>query len=462
MDSSKLWRRAALRIAGCGILVAGLAACGGGGSGSAPPPAPVPPVITQQPASLSIASGQTATFSVTVADSPGASFQWLRDGAPIAGETQAATALAGARMADSGSRWSVRVANSAGVVTSAEALLTVSAPPTPLGISLVASGVGDVFGIVADAQGNTIVARSESFGQAHRMVARKFAPDGSMLPFGPGGAGVVLPGSYAAGFYPPTFTGLALDADGVMYASTVVAGSAGINSFPAIGGSLWRITPAGETTRIADWPANSAGAMAPAAIAAGPGGALYFVDYISGHLVKWTNAGASAVQPRLRFPGINLFSQGRDTFITVDSHSTVHVLYGYVLRKVVDNALVLVAGNPDSPFAGIVQPQGVPGTPGTSDGQGRAATFFRPVGMAADAAGNLYVADDEVVRKVTPDGTVTTVAGQRGATTLATGPLPGSPGRLESLAIGPDGVLQAVTHPMGFLPDLSLVKIRLP
>jgi hypothetical protein len=332
-------------------------------------------------------------------------------------------------------------------------------------ISLVASGLGDVAAIAVDPAGNTIVARAEGSGALVKLVARKVAPDGSMLPFGPNGDGIPLPGFYAAGASPQTFSGLAMDASGVMYVSTVAAGSNGINNFPAVGGSLWRVTTAGESTRIADWPANSEGAMAPSAIAAGPGGALYFVDYISGHLVKWTSAGATAVQPRLRFPGTNLFSQGRDTFITVDSHGTVHVLYGYVLRKVVDNALVLVAGNPDSPFAGIVQPQGVPGTAGTTDGQGRAATFFRPAGMAADAAGNLYVADEDVLRKVTPDAMVTTVAGQRGSRTLAIGPLPGSLGRLWSLAIGPDGVLQAATHPMGFppaAPDLSIVKIRLP
>jgi hypothetical protein len=134
-----------------------------------------------------------------------------------------------------------------------------------------------------------------------------------------------------------------------------------------------------------------------------------------------------------------------------------------VLFKLVDGALVLVAGNPELPVAGVVKPIGYPGTPGTADGQGRDAAFASPTGLAIHADGNLYVAERDVIRKVTPAGNVTTVAGQRGVSTLMAGPLPGGLGRLSSLAIGPDGVLHAAVQPAGtFAPDLSLVKIKLP
>ena len=50
---------------------------------------------------------------------------------------------------------------------------------------------------------------------------------------------------------------------------------------------------------------------------------------------------------------------------------------------------------------------------GYIDGQGNAARFYEPYGIAIDAAGNLYVADATIrrIRKVTPEGVVSTFAG---------------------------------------------------
>jgi hypothetical protein len=45
------------------------------------------------------------------------------------------------------------------------------------------------------------------------------------------------------------------------------------------------------------------------------------------------------------------------------------------------------------------------------DGTGESATFEFPWGIAIDANGNLYVADRNAVRKITPGGVVTTFAG---------------------------------------------------
>ncbi|MBA4094542.1 MAG: gluconolaconase, partial [Candidatus Accumulibacter sp.] len=53
------------------------------------------------------------------------------------------------------------------------------------------------------------------------------------------------------------------------------------------------------------------------------------------------------------------------------------------------------------------------GQPGDADGQGRAARFNAPVGVAVDARGNVYVADtyNDRIRRIAPDGMVTTIAG---------------------------------------------------
>jgi hypothetical protein len=51
------------------------------------------------------------------------------------------------------------------------------------------------------------------------------------------------------------------------------------------------------------------------------------------------------------------------------------------------------------------------GAPGLTDGTGSAATFTRPYKLALDASGNIFVADSSTVRKVTAAGVVTTIAG---------------------------------------------------
>jgi hypothetical protein len=75
--------------------------------------------------------------------------------------------------------------------------------------------------------------------------------------------------------------------------------------------------------------------------------------------------------------------------------------------------------------AGVVTTlAGLAETTGSADGTGSDARFYRPSGVAVDEAGNVYVADsgNETIRKVTPAGAVTTLAGQAGNLGSADGP----------------------------------------
>src|SRR5204862_862086 len=84
--------------------------------------------------------------------------------------------------------------------------------------------------------------------------------------------------------------------------------------------------------------------------------------------------------------------------------------YNSTIRKVTSDGVVTT-------FAGSA------GEPGNADGTGSAARFYYPSGIAVDSQGNLYVADydDSTVRKITSAGEVTTLAGSAGVLGSADG-----------------------------------------
>src|SRR5262249_43248804 len=106
------------------------------------------------------------------------------------------------------------------------------------------------------------------------------------------------------------------------------------------------------------------------------------------------------------------------TGVAVDGSGNVYVGDAYYSDCCGSSATIykIAPGGEVSTFAGT------PGTIGSTDGTGPAASFFNPRGLATDTAGNVYVADAEdvytnptgsirssTIRKITPAGVVTTL-----------------------------------------------------
>ena len=88
--------------------------------------------------------------------------------------------------------------------------------------------------------------------------------------------------------------------------------------------------------------------------------------------------------------------------VAIDHAGNLYVSDGAAdtIRKITPGAVV-------STLAGSFTNQG------SSDGTGSAASFYSPAGLTVDGGGNIYVADSQnsTIRKITPGGIVTTLAG---------------------------------------------------
>jgi hypothetical protein len=91
--------------------------------------APVAPSITTQPASQTVTSGQTASFSVAATGTAPLSYQWNKNGTAILGATSSSYTTLATTSSDNGAQFTVLVSNSVGSVTSSAATLTVNAAP---------------------------------------------------------------------------------------------------------------------------------------------------------------------------------------------------------------------------------------------------------------------------------------------------------------------------------------------
>ncbi|MBC7939696.1 MAG: hypothetical protein H7Z19_08030, partial [Chitinophagaceae bacterium] len=153
-----------LRVAAASLCLV-IAACGGGAD--APPPAEgapaaLPPLITQQPADLGVASGQPASFTVAATGTAPLAFQWQRNGTDIAGANTATYAIATTASTDTGAVFRAVVSNTAGTATSNNATLTVTTAAPVLTVTqqpadaTVSAGASATFTVAATCSSGTL------------------------------------------------------------------------------------------------------------------------------------------------------------------------------------------------------------------------------------------------------------------------------------------------------------------
>ena len=183
-----------------------------------------------------------------------------------------------------------------------------------------------------------------------------------------------------------------------------------------------KITPAGEISIVAgsadasgdtDGPGATARFNDPTGIAVDTAGNLYVSDDSNGVVRKIapdgtvsTLAGQSGQHGDTDGTGTSARFNG-PRGIAVDGAGNVYVAdeNSSDIRKI-------------TPAGVVTTVAGVSGKTGSADGPGATATFNAPRALAVDASGTIYVADTDsaTIRKIAPDGTVSTLAGQAGQT----------------------------------------------
>ena len=396
--------RAVIRRVVLAGLTLALAACG---SHSEDPPAaaaaPVPlpvavgPAVDTQPANQTVAVPAPATFEATSTGTPAPTVQWQMsmdagvNWSDIGGATTATFTTPATVLADDGKRFRAVFANSAGTVTSNAARLSVTAPST-------ASFPGPA-SVVFDASGNAYV----SDGRNH--TVSMITPTGvvSTLAGSAGTSGSADGIGNAARFLLPD--GIAVDAAGNVY----VADSGNF--------TIRKITPAGVVTTFAglarqfgsaDGTGSAARFDRPRALALDAAGNLYVADSDNYTIRKITPAGVVSTIAGLAKSMGNIDGPGNvarfnsPQGIALDPAGNLYIANtnGSTVRMI-------------SPAGNVTTLAGLAETEGSADGTGSAARFDRPRGIAADAAGNVFIADlaGHTVRKITPAGVVTTLAG---------------------------------------------------
>ena len=194
--------------------------------------------------------------------------------------------------------------------------------------------------------------------------------------------------------------------------------------------TIRKVTPAGVTTTIAgivgsggvNFAANGTSAQLfhPEGIALDTSGNLYFADDDGMIILKMNPAGDVS-----RLAGF-----GVATPITIDGTGTgarFNHAYGITVDPSGNVYTAEFGGHvvrKITPGGTVTTLAGSPATAGYADGTGTSARFNSMLGIVVDSSGNLFVTDsvNRVIRKITPAGVVTTFAGTPGVVGFVDGP----------------------------------------
>ncbi len=416
----------------CLLAAVLLTACGPGGGGGAP--VAVAPMITSQPASVSVTAGAAASFTVAATGDAPLAYQWQRNGAVIAGATAATYAIAATALADSGATFRATVANGAGSATSNVATLTV----TPAGPVLNVTAQPADVSVVAGTSASFSVAASCSSG-ALGVQWQRGASVGGVLTFADI-AGATLP-NY-------TLVTAVGDSGAQFRAALNCSGLSATTSTAA----LLTVT-ASATVTLADLPVTGLRDTAEAAFTSGivqdAAGSFTFLTL---NRIKRLSADLSTITPVAGGGAPAAFADGPAATARFNAplglaQDAAGILYvadtgNHVIRRVaLDGTVSTVAGSP--------------GVSGFADGSGAAARFNSPRGLTVGPDGDLYVADrnNNRIRRVTPAGVVTTYAGGS-----SSGFAEGAP--TSARFTFPEGVVAAASGEL-YVADLGNLRVRL-
>ncbi len=266
--------------------------------------------------------------------------------------------------------------------------------------------------VVVDANTNVYIADSAN------ATIRTINPAGLTSTYAgqAGQTGTIDSSNLAARFIQPS--ALTIDTNGNLY---VVDGGAF---------TVRLITPAGATSTLAGQPGitgNTDGTNKNALFNY-PGGISVDATGTNIYIADSGNNTVRLMSPVGRV--ITIAGLAAGTYGSVDGTNTTARLDG-PQAVVADGAGNLYAADTGNDTIRKITPAGVvttlagsPGVAGSSNGVGNGALFWRPTGLALDANTNLYVADNgnHSIRMITPAGLVTTIAGAAGYPGYSNGP----------------------------------------
>jgi streptogramin lyase len=203
--------------------------------------------------------------------------------------------------------------------------------------------------------------------------------------------------------------GIALDGSGVAYVADTYNNAV---RKVTLNGIVTTLAGTASSRGSADGTGAAARFNSPRGTATDAAGNVYVADVVNDTIRKVTPAGVVTTVAGL--PGTTGTTDGTGSAARFTSPSGVAVDgSGHLWVVDTGNELIRMV----SPAGVVTTVAGVSGPAGSTDGTGTGALFSSPLGIATDSAGNAYVSDtgNNTIRKVTPAGVVTTLAGQAGS-----------------------------------------------